>query len=300
MTLTPRLILIAGAIAATALPMLAQGGFDGPGAYEIRNLKSNQVLDIDPRDRETVVQFPPRGTPTQVWIVSPAAPGYFYIRNASTQNAMETPRDANSAAVVAQRRDQDPNQQWRIEAGKDGNALLIARFGKAMDVPDGAGRDGLRMQIYDRNGDSNQRFVFRRVEGLIGGGDFRDGRDRDRDRGRGRDGRDRADRNGRYYDERDRMWKLTGDGACFYRESGFRGDAICARAGEDLADVFRESPGAFRSVKLFGRAREVTIFERPAFRGAMFRITRDESNLERVRSSWTNNVGDRMGSFQVN
>ena len=287
--------ILAGLSLITSLAW-AQGGFDGPGTYEIRNLKSGQVLDLDPRDRLTVVQFPPRNTPSQMWIISPAAPGYFYILNATTQAALEFTRDSNSAPVVAQRRDENPNQQWRIEAGKDGNAMLIARFGKALDVPDGANRDGLRLQIYDRNGDSNQRFTLRRTGGLSD--DIGNRRDRDRDDRGG--GAPRPDRNGRYFDERDRMWKLTGDGACFYRETGFRGDAICVRAGEDLADVFRESPGAFRSVKFFGRAREVVIFERPAFRGGNYRITRDESNLQRVRSSWTDNVGDRMGSFQVN
>lgn len=279
----------------TASLAWAQGGFDGPGAYEIRNIKSGQVLDLDPRDRVTLVQFPPRNTQSQMWMISPAAPGYFYIQNAATQAALEFTKDSNSAPVVAQSREENPNQHWRIEAGKDGNAMLIARFGKALDVPDGANRDGMRLQIYDRNGDSNQRFTLRRVGGVISSiVPPVKGRDRDR--------QDpvRPDRNGRYFDERDRMWKLTGDGACFYRETGFRGDSICVRAGEDLADVFRESPGAFRSVKFFGRAREVLIFERPAFRGGSYRLTRDESNLERVRSSWTDNVGDRMGSFQVN
>ena len=254
----------------------AQGGFDGPGSYEIRNLKSGQALDLD-RDRITLAQNPPRDVATQRWIISPAAPGYFYIRNAATEAALEIIKDSNSAPVLAQSREDNPNQHWRIEAGKDGNALLISRFGKALDVPDGSSREGLRLQIYDRNGDSNQRFTFRRVGGVLSNLVPPIGRGRER--------------GGRYFDERDHMWKLRGDGACFYRETNFRGDSICIRAGEDLPDVFRESPGTFRSLKFFGGSREVLIYERPAFRGGINRITRDASNLGRA--------GERMGSLQV-
>jgi hypothetical protein len=39
--------------------------------------------------------------------------------------------------------------------------MIVSPFGKALDVPDGDHRDGARIQIYDRNGDANQRFVLR-------------------------------------------------------------------------------------------------------------------------------------------
>src|SRR5689334_17068104 len=108
--------------ALAASPGWAQGGFNGPGSYEIRNLKSGQVLDVDHRDRVTLVQFPPRGAPSQIWMIAPAAPGYYYIRNAQTGAALEIIQDRNSAPVVAQTREENPNQHWRIEPGKDGNA----------------------------------------------------------------------------------------------------------------------------------------------------------------------------------
>src|ERR1700730_5493185 len=170
--------MILAGCALTASLALGQGGFDGPGTYEIRNLKSGKVLDLDPGDRVTLVQFPSRGTPTQQWMVSNAAPGYFFIRNIATGRALEITQDRNSTPVVARTTAENPNQSWRLEAGKDGNATLTSRFGKALDVPDGSSRDGLRLQIYDRNGDSNQRFTLRQVGALpeVRDGDRRDDR----------------------------------------------------------------------------------------------------------------------------
>jgi hypothetical protein len=272
--------MILAGCALTASLAFGQGGFDGPGTYEIKNLKSGLVLDLDPRDQVTLVQFAPRGTPSQQWRIAPAAPGYFFIRNVATGRALEFTQDRNSAPIVCQTAGENPNQSWRFEA-KDASVMLIARFGKAIDVPDGSGRDGLRLQIYDRNGDSNQRFMLRRVGEVAPPIPEVRGRDGDRDR------------NGRYFDDRDRMWKLAGDGVCFYRERDFRGDALCARAGEDMPDVSREGGGVFLSVKFFGRAREVQVYDRAAFRGGATPINGDASDLLRLRI-------ERLGSFRVN
>jgi hypothetical protein len=287
MIVTRLWVTIMAGCALTASLTFGQGGFDGPGIYEIRNLKSGQVLDLDPGDRVTLVQFAPRGTPTQQWAISPAAPGYFFIRNAMTGRALEFTQDRNSAPVVAQTAEGNPNQSWQIQAGKDGNAMLISRFGKALDVPDGSGRDGLRLQIYDRNGDSNQRFMLRKV------GAIRPDRDRDGDR------RDDRDRTGRFFDDRDRMWKVAGDGVCFYRDRDFRGDAVCIRAGEDMPDTAREGGDVFRSVKFFGRVRQVQIFDRAAFRGADYRIKDDTSDLTQVQWLGVRGApGVHIGSFR--
>jgi hypothetical protein len=53
--------------------------------------------------------------------------------------------------------------------------MIVNRNGKALDIPDGANRDGVRIQIYDANGEENQSFVLRRVSGggRWGGGNWR-------------------------------------------------------------------------------------------------------------------------------
>lgn len=149
---------------------IAQGGFDGPGGYEIVNLKSGKVLDMDRNDQTSVIQFSSRGTDNQVWEIRPSGePGFYYLRNAMNGNALEADGTRNSTPVRAARFDGGPNQQWRFDTGKDGNALIISRLGKTLDIPGGTSEDGVRVQIYDIDGDSNQRFMFRRVSGRPGG-----------------------------------------------------------------------------------------------------------------------------------
>lgn len=157
-------------IALLALPLVAsaQGGFSGAGRYEISNLKSGKVLDLDRNDQTTVIQFSSRGTDNQTWQFEPADSGFFYIRNMMNGYALEAAGRNNSAPVRGVPFNGSPNQQWRIENGKDGNALIVNRSGKGLDIPDGTDRDGVRVQVYDVNGDSNQRFQFRRASG--GGG----------------------------------------------------------------------------------------------------------------------------------
>jgi hypothetical protein len=275
-----------GAVIMAAL-VLAQGGFDGPGRYEITNLKSGKVMDLDRNDQTTVIQFSPRGTDNQRWDIEPAGQNLFYIRNAMNGRALEAPQNSNSAPLVCGNFNRNPNQQWNLQPGKDGNLLIISRWGKTIDVPDGSSRDGLHLQIYDPNGDSNQRFILRRV-GRPPMRDREDDRrpvDRDRDGGAPRNRE--PDAMGRFWDDREQTWKLAGDGVCFYRDRDFRGDAFCTRAGNPVGDIGRDSN--FGSVRLFGRVRGVEVFERPGFGGERFRITRDMRELDRTR----------VGSFRL-
>ncbi len=59
----------------------------------------------------------------------------------------------------------DAAQRWHIEIGKDNNPLIVsADGGRVLDIPNGSNQEGLHIQIYDRDGDSNQRFVFHRID----------------------------------------------------------------------------------------------------------------------------------------
>jgi len=178
--------------AATAL---AQGGFDGPGWYQITNVKSGKALALD-RDMSSVVQFPPSNMEFQAWRFLPAQPGYFFIRNGINGNALEPTAGGNSSIVLAAPFRGTQSQMWRLDRGKDGNALIINFFNKALDLPDGTSRDGVRMQIYDANGDSNQRYFLRRLNGDFGA--------RWRDEGRGGERREE-----RRDDKRDSGYAVT-------------------------------------------------------------------------------------------
>jgi Protein of unknown function (DUF3011)/Ricin-type beta-trefoil lectin domain-like len=150
-------------------PVLAQGNFEGPGRYEIANIKSGKVLEIDRGDQSTVIQSSPRGTDSQAWEIRPAGGGFFILRNLMNGYALDAGRAENSEPVRAVPLQGNPGQQWRFEPGKDGNALVVSRLGKTLDIPDGTSREGARVQVYELNGDSNQRFRFRRVSLCRGG-----------------------------------------------------------------------------------------------------------------------------------
>jgi hypothetical protein len=93
---------------------------------------------------------------------------YYYLRNAMNGYALDAPVNRNSAPVRGVPFSGAQSQQWKIERGKDGNALVINRLGKSLDIPGGTSRDGVNVQVYESNGDSNQRFTFRAVSGNYG------------------------------------------------------------------------------------------------------------------------------------
>jgi hypothetical protein len=82
------------------------------------------------------------------------------------------------------------------------------------------------------------------------------------------------------------------DGACFYRDAGFRGDYFCVRAGEDLPWVPGGLNDEISSIRTFGRA-EVTVYRDRRFSGRSERFRRDVFNLR--NEGWN----DRLSSLRV-
>ena len=163
-----QLPVMAGVVWLLCVPFesAAQGGFDGPGRYQIVNLKSSKVLDLDRNDQTSVIQFTSRGTDNQVWDIQSVGGGFYSLRNGMNGNALEAVGTSNSTPVRATRFDSSRSgQHWRFDTGKNGNALIVSRLGKSLDIPGGSTKDGIPVQTYDRNGESNQQFQFRRVTG---------------------------------------------------------------------------------------------------------------------------------------
>jgi hypothetical protein len=169
------LALLAGGLA------MAQGGFEGPGRYGIFNVGNGKWLQLDFHARNLVVQMSPRPIDSQRWDFQPAEGGLWFVRNVTDGCALEMPRNRNSEPVICGRFDGNPNQMWRLDPANEGSVLIRSRFGRPLDIPSGDPSDGVRIQIYDRNGGANQRFQLQRA---------RRGPDRDHDRDRDRD-RDR-------------------------------------------------------------------------------------------------------------
>jgi len=80
------------------------------------------------------------------------------------------------------------------------------------------------------------------------------------------------------------------DGACFYRDVGFRGDYFCLRAGESTNSLPPALNDEISSVRIFGRA-TVVIFEDAGFRGASVQFGSDAQSLD----SWN----DKISSIRV-
>ena len=143
----------------------AQGGFNGPGRYQITNLKSGKVLDLDRNDQSKVLQFSSRGTDNQAWDIRTADGKFYFVQSAMNGNALEAVGTRNSTPVRAARFDGLSGQQWRFDAGKDGTAVIVSRLGKTLDISGASTSEGARVQTYESNGDSNQQFMFRLVSG---------------------------------------------------------------------------------------------------------------------------------------
>lgn len=270
----------------------AQGGFRGQGRYEIYSPLSKKVLDMDRNDQRTVIQFDSRRTDNQVWEAVDAGNGHFFLRNTMNGNALAVQNDRNSTPLVAEPFDGSPRQQWRIEGGDNNSAIIVNANGKAIDIPFGSTNNSTRINSYNRNNEVNQRWQFNpagfgggggrnRYDSPVGGGGG--GRSRyDTGVGGTPAGNARPDRDGMYFDDRERTYKLDGNGVCFYRDRDFQGEAVCARVGADRSRISARFPNV-GSVRFFGNARAIQLFDREDYRGNAIEIERDENDLRNYR-----------------
>ena len=82
------------------------------------------------------------------------------------------------------------------------------------------------------------------------------------------------------------------DGACFYRDAGFRGEYFCVRAGEDLPYIPGGLNDEISSIRTFGRA-QVVVFRDKRFSGRSEVFAQDVYNLR--NAGWN----DRLSSLRV-
>jgi len=81
-------------------------------------------------------------------------------------------------------------------------------------------------------------------------------------------------------------------GACFFRNSEFRGEYFCIRAGDAVPRVPDEMNDAISSIRIFGPA-EVVVFRDVRFNGGSLRLDHNASNLR------DENWNDRISSMRV-
>lgn len=168
----PSAAMAAGIILALCVPSQsgAQGGFTGPGQYEIVNVNSGKVLELNQNDQTSVLQFPSQGGNNQGWDIRSAGSGYYYLQNTMNGNALEAAGNNNSKPVRASRFTGKPNQQWRFETVSNGNALIVSRLGKTLDIRAASTEAGAVVQTFESNGTTAQQFTFRDASGHRSGG----------------------------------------------------------------------------------------------------------------------------------
>ena len=97
MRLTAQFALTATLLAPLTQIAFAQGGFNGPGRYQILNVETRKPLDLA---GVRLVQNSPSNSRSQVWDLQQAGPDVFYIRNGATGCALQFTQDRNSAPVI--------------------------------------------------------------------------------------------------------------------------------------------------------------------------------------------------------
>lgn len=286
-----------------SLAMFAQGGFRGPGRYQIFSPLSNKVLDMDRNDGRTIIQYENRNTDNQTWDISDAGGGYYYIRNGMNGNALAVQDDRNSTPLVAEPFANSPRQQWRFDSGENTTAILVNRNGKAIDIPFGSTNNSTKINSYNQNSEVNQRWQFQAAAGFNSNNNNRYDRS-----GIGRGGNRSANRYdtpgaststqrdayGAYLDSYDNTYKMDGDGVCIYRDRDFRGDAVCANVRDGRAQ-WNGAVNNIGSIRFFGRANTVQLFDRPDFRGNAIEITGEQRNY----NSYRNNLRSAPQSVRV-
>jgi hypothetical protein len=286
------------------LAAFAQNGYEGPGRYEILSNLSQKVLDLDRNDQRTVIQFDNRNTDNQTWDIQDAGGGFVYIRNGMNGHALTQTRPNNSEPVAGEPMNNSDMQRWRFEPGNNGTVIIVNASGKALDIPSRRRDNGVRINTYDKSGQINQQWILRRIAGVDNRIDRRDRNRRRQQDTQSNPGGSRYDNNppfvqpgagtgnrDKYYDQNADMWKIDGDGVCFYTQPEYHGDAFCVLAGDQRMRMSNDWNNSFSSLRFFGRAARVTFADQANLRGRTETITRDVPNMRNLnRGNWNNRI----------
>jgi hypothetical protein len=158
-------LFAASAVARTPNP---QTMYSGPGRYEIENVASGKVLDLNRQDQRTVVQWPRTHSQTQLWDIVDAGNGYVYIKSAATGLVIDIDggRARDGARVITSQPSGSDSQLWKVE-GNGGERRFTSRLSIALDLPHGSHEDGVEYQVWSGAGQDNQRFRFVLVGGPV-------------------------------------------------------------------------------------------------------------------------------------
>ena len=137
---------------------------DFAGVYEIQNVSSGQVLDVNgasTANNAAVIQYPYTGGRNQLWNFIPTSGGYYQIKSANSGLDLNVSgaSTANSAPVVQYQFGSRNNDQWRPARNADGTYSFYNRnSGLVLDMPGFSQRQTEQFEQYGANGGANQKF----------------------------------------------------------------------------------------------------------------------------------------------
>lgn len=140
-------------------------GFLGKGRYRIQSVLSGYFLDLKREDNQSLQQWSGSGAANQQWDAEDAGGGYFYLRCVETGKVLEASgsKDGSLVLVKSGQPGRD-TQKWRVVDLGNGQALIVAKSGKVLDVKDSARTEGTRIQVWGEHRADNQRFRFDRLD----------------------------------------------------------------------------------------------------------------------------------------
>jgi hypothetical protein len=161
-------ISFSGGAAAARTPS-PQSAYAGPGRYEIENVASGKVLDVNRQDQRTVVQWSRARARSQQWDIEDAGNGYVTIKSAASGLVVDIDggRARDGARVITSQPTGSDSQLWKIEGGGS-EVRFTSRLGMALDLPHSAREDGVEYQTWNGADQNNQRFRLIRIGGLGG------------------------------------------------------------------------------------------------------------------------------------
>jgi beta-N-acetylglucosaminidase len=142
------------------------------GYYRLECLNSGRVLDVKGAVGPTVQLYDSNNSDAQLFMPVPAGAGMFYLVNKATNKALDI-EGANAKAgakVQVFTQNQTNAQKWSFAATvplPDGLFTIVSALNKnkVLDIRGGSIADGAKLQLFDTNGTSAQRFKLSRISG---------------------------------------------------------------------------------------------------------------------------------------
>ncbi len=262
----------------------------GGGFVYIRNGMNGYALtQTRPNNSEPVAGQQFNNSDAQRWRLESGNNGAVIIVNASGK-ALDIPygKKDNGVKINTYDKNSEINQQWTLRRVNSYNTNTQNQPGydNRSHRRNQNRRDGQNQQNNPNTGNSRYDGSNQQNNPNAGNSRYEDNNQQNRRQGAGVGNRD-----SKYFDQNANMWKMDGDGACFYTQPQYKGEAFCVVSGDQRDRLSSDWNNSFSSVRFFGRASRITFADQASLGGRTEMITRDVPNMRNFnRGSWNNRI----------